>query len=200
MLYQELPQIESTPLDGWVSWLAPALIVAAAATRCRATLVAGNRRLQPSYSSQARALQHSLYLKAPAPGLDGEVLRTEPDYTLVGSALGLSSDPIALTRGEGSLLIVNSAYRERFGGAPPPLGVAASDEARQGLKLAQTMAWRDGAGCVAAIETELGNNARRSRTRRRPQRPTCLAVHKIRCTRSDQCRHEPLARPRLESC
>jgi len=30
MLYQELPRIESTPLDGWGRWLAPALIFAAA--------------------------------------------------------------------------------------------------------------------------------------------------------------------------
>src|SRR5437870_3657617 len=32
MLYQELPRIESTRLDGWAQWLAPAVIAAAALT------------------------------------------------------------------------------------------------------------------------------------------------------------------------
>jgi hypothetical protein len=30
MLHQELPRIDSSPLDGWGSWLAPALIAGAA--------------------------------------------------------------------------------------------------------------------------------------------------------------------------
>ena len=32
MLYQELPSLESTPLQGWGRWLAPVLIVAVALT------------------------------------------------------------------------------------------------------------------------------------------------------------------------
>ena len=32
MLYQELPSLESTPLDGWGRWLAPTLVVAVALT------------------------------------------------------------------------------------------------------------------------------------------------------------------------
>jgi two-component system cell cycle sensor histidine kinase/response regulator CckA len=36
------------------------------------------------------------------------------------------------------------------------LALAANDDARQGLELAQSMAWRDGAGCVAGIDTEAG--------------------------------------------
>ena len=85
-----------------------------------------------------------------------------PDYSLVGSALGLSRDPTALTTSEGSLLIVNAAYRDRFGGIVRRSRSAMDDEARQGLELASTMAWRDGAGCVAGIATERG---RRSRSR-----------------------------------
>ncbi len=70
--------------------------------------------------------------------------------------MGLSSDPVALTSGEGSLLLVNAAYRDRFGSARPPLELGADDDARQGLLLAQSMAWRDGGGCVAGIETAAG--------------------------------------------
>jgi two-component system cell cycle sensor histidine kinase/response regulator CckA len=79
-----------------------------------------------------------------------------PDYSLVGSALGLSREPTALTTSEGSLLIVNAAYREHFGGTRPPLDLASDDQARQGLQLARSMAWRDGAGCVAGIATAEG--------------------------------------------
>ncbi len=132
------------------------LIVAAAVTVAGLLMVAGQPVIAAIMFVAGLAVAAFAYLKTPAPRIDDQVLRSEPDYALVGSALGLSNDPIALTSGEGSLLIVNSAYRERFGGAPPPLEVAASDEARQGLKLAQTMAWRDGAGCVAAIETSSG--------------------------------------------
>ena len=70
--------------------------------------------------------------------------------------MGLSSDPVALTTGEGSLLLVNAAYRDRFGSARPPLELGSDDDARQGLSLAQSMAWRDGGGCVAGIETTSG--------------------------------------------
>jgi two-component system cell cycle sensor histidine kinase/response regulator CckA len=85
-----------------------------------------------------------------------EPLAVGPDFSLVGSALGLHRDPCALTTGEGSLLVANSAYRERFEGARPPLELAADDDARKGLELAKSMAWRDGAGCVTGIATPAG--------------------------------------------
>ena len=96
------------------------------------------------------------YFRTPSVRVSTETLVAGPDYALVGAALSLNSDPIALTTAEGSLLLVNAAYRERFGGAHPPLELGASSEASQGLKLALTMAERDGAGCVAGIETSTG--------------------------------------------
>jgi two-component system cell cycle sensor histidine kinase/response regulator CckA len=86
-----------------------------------------------------------------------EKLAVGPDFALLGSALGLSGDPVALTSDEGSLLLVNPSYSERFGAGRPPLELAANEEALQGLKLAQAMAERDGAGCVAGIETAAGS-------------------------------------------
>src|SRR6185503_1186304 len=94
--------------------------------------------------------------RTPQRSRPSDPLLVGPDYALLGSALGLSTDPVALTTGEGSLLLVNAAFRERFGGARPPLELAADDDAAEGLKLAQTMAWRDGGGCVAAVETIAG--------------------------------------------
>src|SRR6478672_2265042 len=155
MLYQELPRIDSTPLDGWGRWLVPAVVGAAAVTAALFLILAGlplvgGAAILAGIGGIAAVLRKSGERKSHA-----EPLEVGPDYSLVGSALGLSRDPVALTDGEGSLLVVNSAYRERFGSAPP-LKVAAGDEALQGLKLAQSMAWRDGGGCVAGVETIAG--------------------------------------------
>ena len=94
--------------------------------------------------------------RKPLPSPRIEPIVVGPDYSLVGSALGLGRDPAALTTSEGSLLIVNAAYRERFGGSRPPLSLGIDDEARSGLEMAKSMASRDGAGCVAGIGTEGG--------------------------------------------
>jgi hypothetical protein len=41
MLYQELPSIESSSLEGWGRWLAPALVAGAALTGSLLLLVIG---------------------------------------------------------------------------------------------------------------------------------------------------------------
>jgi two-component system cell cycle sensor histidine kinase/response regulator CckA len=157
MLYQELPRIESTPLDGWGRWLAPALIVAAALSGAALLLFVGQPLIAAALFLAGLAGAAFAYMRATPASVPREPLVVGPDYALLGSALGLSSDPVALTTVEGSLLLINGAYRERFGGARPPLDLAATDDAKRGLELAQTMAWRDGAGCVAGIETEAGS-------------------------------------------
>ncbi len=156
MLYQELPRIDSTPLDGWGRWLAPALIGAATATIALVLLLVGQPLLAGvAFLAGALAAAVMQRKSARAPAI-AEPLVGGPDYSLIGSALGLSNDPVALTNGDGGLLVVNSAYRSRFAGTQP-LDLAADDESsRQGLKLAQSMAWRDGAGCVAGIKTPAG--------------------------------------------
>jgi two-component system cell cycle sensor histidine kinase/response regulator CckA len=155
MLYQELPQIESTPLDGWGRWLAPALIVAAGISAALLLLLLRLPVPAGALVLAAVACAALVYARKPAAPAQ-QPLVIGPDYALLGSALGLSGDPVALTSGEGSLLLVNQAYRDRFGGAVPPLDVAADEDAGRGLELAKTMAWRDGAGCVAAVETTAG--------------------------------------------
>ena len=156
MLYQELPTIESTALSGWARWLAPALIAGAAASVALLFLILGQPIVVGAIALGGVVAALFAILRKPASSAPDEPLVIGPDFALLGSALGLSSDPVALTTGEGSLLLVNAAYRERFGGAKPPLGLASNEEAQQGLSLAQTMARRDGAGCVAGIETAAG--------------------------------------------
>jgi two-component system cell cycle sensor histidine kinase/response regulator CckA len=156
MLYQELPTINSTRLDRWGRWLAPILAAAAGLTVAVLLSLAGRPLLGLGAlvaSGIAAAVASRMQGR---PKVPDEPLVSGPDYSLVGSALGLIRDPVALTSGEGNLLVVNEAYRARFGSASP-LDLAAAEDAREGLKLAQTMALRDGAGCVAGVETTRGN-------------------------------------------
>jgi len=154
VLYHELPRIDSSPLDGWGRWLTPALIGAAALTAGIVLLLVGSQLLA-IVTVVVGVVGAAISLRRSGPAPRVEPLTAGPDYSLVGSALSLSRDPVALTDGEGALLVVNAAYRERFGNSPP-LKLAAGEEAQQGLKLAQSMAWRDGAGCVAGIDTGAG--------------------------------------------
>src|SRR5438067_5949019 len=158
MLYQELPRIESTRLDGWARWLAPVVIVAAALTIASLLLLVGQSFVAAAAGLVGLTAAAFVYRRSPSILAPNAPLVVGPDYSLVGSALGLSREPTALTTSEGSLLIVNSAYRERFGGTRPPLDLASDDQARQGLQLAKSMAWRDGAGCVAGIATDAGTS------------------------------------------
>jgi two-component system, cell cycle sensor histidine kinase and response regulator CckA len=157
MLYQELPRIESTPLDGWGRWLVPAVIVAAGLTGAVILLLAGQALAAVlvtigGVAAAAIATRQAHVAEAPDEPIVGG-----PDYSLVGAALGLSRDPVALTDGDGAMLVVNTAYRESFG-TVPPLQLANGEEAREALTLAQSMAWRDGAGCVAGVDTSAGSS------------------------------------------
>ncbi|MFL6752494.1 MAG: response regulator [Sphingomicrobium sp.] len=156
MLYQELPRIDSTPLDGWGRWLAPALILGAGLSAAIVLLLLGQPRLALGALIVGLATATVVYARKPRHHAPDEPLVVGPDYSLVGSALGLVSEPAALTTSEGSLLIVNGAYRERFGGAHPPLELGTDEDSRQALAMAKSMAWRDGAGCVAGVATNAG--------------------------------------------
>src|SRR5215213_5676591 len=153
MLYQELPTIGSTPLDRWGRWLVPGVIAGAALTAGILLLLIEQRWFAGAALFLGLAAAAFAYLR------DEHVVSAEvplvvgPDFSLVGAALALSRDPTALTSAEGSLLIVNPAYRERFGGTRPPLDLGDDEQAEQGLQLARSMALRDGAGCVGRIAT-----------------------------------------------
>ena len=157
MLYQELPPIESTRLEGWGRWIVPAVIAAAALTAALLLFILGQAWFAAAaiFAGLATAVFVALR-ELPSARIPTEPIIAGPDYTLVGAALALSREPSALTSAEGSLLIVNPAYRERFGPTRPPLDIGSHDQAREGLQLAKSMASRDGAGCVAGVTTISG--------------------------------------------
>jgi two-component system, cell cycle sensor histidine kinase and response regulator CckA len=157
MLYQELPQIDSARFARWNRWLAAALIIAAAVSVALLLFLVGQPLVSGAVIAAGLVGAIVVYVRRPRHPAPTGLLVVGPDYSLVGSALGLSREPTALTTSEGSLLIVNAAYRECFGGNRPPLALATDDESRAGLELAKSMAWRDGAGCVAGIATPAGS-------------------------------------------
>ena len=123
----------------------------------------------------------------------GSRWRSAQTISLVGSALGLSRDPAALTSSEGSVLVVNSAYRERFGGNLPPLslggerGGCAGPGAGQGHGLARRrrLRRRDRHACREPVRSRSSGSARTAsfccgafRSRRLPD-PVAIAVKRV---------------------
>ncbi|HEX6604485.1 MAG TPA: response regulator [Sphingomicrobium sp.] len=159
MLYQELPRIDSAPLDGWARWLGPALVAGAALSAATLLLLVGWLVLAAIVALAGLGAAAFVHRNVSRHRTTIETVAVAPDYSVIGSALALSSDPAALTSGEGSLLIANTAYRERFGSSRLPLDLGEGEQDRQGLEVARSMAWRDGAGCVAGVHTGSGKTA-----------------------------------------
>ena len=159
MLHQELPHIESSPLDGWGSWIAPAVVAGASLTAALVLFLIGQATLAAAAVLLALVAGGLTYWRGVRVQPVREPIVSGPDYSLVGSALGMCAEAAALTSEDGSLLIANAAYRERFGGSQPPLQLGVDAEAGQGLEIARTMAWRDGAGCAARVRTATGQAA-----------------------------------------
>ncbi len=155
MLHQELPSIESTPLDRWGAWLVPALAVATGLTAAVMLLILGQVVGAAIALIAGIAVAGVLARRSSADAAALEPLAAGPDYSLVGATVALCQHPVALTDVDGALLVVNSVYRDRFGNTSP-LRLAPSDESAEALALAQSLAWRDGAGCVAGVETSAG--------------------------------------------
>jgi two-component system cell cycle sensor histidine kinase/response regulator CckA len=157
MIHQELPRIDQESLGSLGRWLIPALVAGAGLTAAVLALLLGLKLLAIGLALAGAVGAAMSFRRAPAAAAPLSASAAGgPDVALVGSMLGLSKDPAALTSAEGDILLVNAAYRERLGAASSPLACGVDDDAREGLELARAMALRDGAGCVAGIATEAG--------------------------------------------
>jgi two-component system cell cycle sensor histidine kinase/response regulator CckA len=159
MLHQQLPEIGSTRLDGAVRWLGPLLALAAGVSAAGILLLVGQPWLGAATGLIGLSAAVVTALRSRPARRAIEPLVAGPDYSVVGATLGLAREPAALTSGEGALLIANAAYLARFGRGIAPLDLGADDDAREALAIAKTMAWRDGAGCVAGVATADGSIA-----------------------------------------
>ncbi|MGI8704880.1 MAG: response regulator [Sphingomicrobium sp.] len=157
MLQQELPLLDSRPVDGASRWLVPVIAVASALTGAGLLWIAGAATAALLFLGVcAVAFPAVLLLRRPsAPAPDLDQLVAAPDYSLVGAMLALTDNPAALTDSDGTLLAANSAYRERFDASRPDK-LPTDDESAQSLAAARTIAWRDGGGCAAGIATQAG--------------------------------------------
>jgi two-component system cell cycle sensor histidine kinase/response regulator CckA len=161
MLQQELPLLESRPVHGASRWLIPAIAVASALTGAAVLWVAGGATAAILFMVICAVAFPSAIIarrKNRTDTPDLEQLVAAPDFSLVGSILGLTRDSAALTDADGTLLAANADYRDRFNGRPPDRLPADSDS-EQALAAARTMAWRDGGGCATGIATEAGSFA-----------------------------------------
>ncbi len=161
MLQQELPLLDSRPVDGISRWLVLAIAVAAALTGAGLLWIAGATTAAYLFLGVcAVAFPAAAFLHRPArvdlPDLDRLV--AAPDYSLVGSILSLTGDAAALTDAHGKLLAANRGYHERFDGRSPDK-LAQDEDSAQAVAAARTMAWRDGGGCAVGIATKAGSLA-----------------------------------------
>src|SRR5438132_1707422 len=88
MLYQELPRIESTRLDGWNRWLAPGVIVGVAFTVALLLLLIGQAYFAAAAMLIGVAGAATVHLRTPREAAPGEPLVVGPDYSLVGGSAG----------------------------------------------------------------------------------------------------------------
>lgn len=154
MLHQELPAIAVRPWHG-ERWLLPALGGAALLSALAIWWLFGPiPALVLASLVVAGAIAGGLATRT-VPVTPTANIAGGPDYALVGAALALCEDPAAITSTDGALLAANEAYRIRFD-ALPPLKLPADEDSLQSLTAAVSMAWRDGAGCVAGVATLAG--------------------------------------------
>jgi two-component system cell cycle sensor histidine kinase/response regulator CckA len=157
MLHQQLPSTDVAALAPAPSWLLPALAAAAALSLALIAWLAGQPLLAAALLVAGLAAVPAMRLVGRSrPDAAELAVPPGPDFSLVGSTLGLCPDAAALTSSDGSLLIANAAYRERFGGAHPPLQLGTDDNGVRSLQLVREMACRDGAGCAAGVATTAG--------------------------------------------
>jgi two-component system cell cycle sensor histidine kinase/response regulator CckA len=106
MLHQELPAIDSSPLGRSARWLTPVLLVAAGLSIALVLLVIGVPLAAGGIAIVGAVAAAIAYFREDGDGVPASPLVIGPDYSLLGSALGLSREPINPGRVAGALLVL----------------------------------------------------------------------------------------------
>jgi two-component system, cell cycle sensor histidine kinase and response regulator CckA len=158
MLHQQLPALSASGPDLRVRWLGLAIGVAVALSIALLAFLLGGMLaggILLVLTVVGGLVGYVMAARAPAAAqADGPFVAT-PDFSLVGASLGLLAEPAALTSADGSLLLANAPYRERFG-ASGPLTVGNDEGAQEALRSVVGLALREGAGCMAGVSTQAG--------------------------------------------
>ncbi len=152
MLQQQLASLDQEPLEGGLRWLVPTLVALAAASGAALFFIIG----EPIFAGLFLAGCVAMLIAAFA--IDRRITRPAaintlivPDHALVGSALELVADPVVLTRSDGQLVTINTAFRQRFGEASD-LGAISDDAAlSEELTALRVAAWRDGSARAPSL-------------------------------------------------
>ncbi len=144
MLHQPLASLDPEPLDGGLRWLVPALVAAAAASGGVMFWAVGEPLFAGLFLTGFVAMLVAAFVVERRGARAGDQAQPPTrDLGLAGAALGLAREAAALTDGEGRLLSVNAAYRDRFG-TSAPVDLDGDKPARAALAEARIAAWRDG--------------------------------------------------------
>jgi len=152
MLYEQLDLAEAEPLDGGLRWLVPALVAGAALSGALLFFLLGQQLYAGLFLAGFVAMLVAAFVidRRGSKRVESVPLIL-PDLALVGSALGLSSDPVAMTASDGSLRAVNPAYKSRFGGTPSPLELGKGKQAAKALGKLRDAALRDRQATAAEL-------------------------------------------------
>ena len=122
MQHRLLTPLDSQPLDSGPRWLVPALVAAAAASGALLFWgIGANGFALIFFVGFVAMLVGAFVLARRGTAVPEAPAIAVPDLPLLGTVLGLLSEPAAMTDGEGQILLANVLYREQFDGAPSPL-------------------------------------------------------------------------------
>ena len=157
MLHARLAAIEAEPVSRGEPWLVPLILAALLAGLALLALAAGTpvAAIPLGIAAIAAALL-GWVRRSPAQQAEAAAATAAPDFALVSAGLNLCHDPAVLTDGDGRLLSLNRSYRQRFPALPSPLELGLGEEAGAAIADAKALAFRDGEGCVAGLETDIG--------------------------------------------
>ncbi|WP_114228838.1 MULTISPECIES: hybrid sensor histidine kinase/response regulator [Sphingomonas] len=159
MLHSRLATLDAEPLGRGEPWLIPALIVAALLSGAAIAFVAGSTLIAAMLALGTALAGGLTWLAARRSAKVAPVTVAATDYSLVGSALSLSPEPAALSDGEGRLITVNHAFRQRFPEAATAADIGAEADAAEALTQLRASAWRDGRGSATDVAIADGTTA-----------------------------------------